>query len=100
MFDEQAQWDWSTGGEDSVPSEGNEMFTVEYECLAEQHENEGIVAPGGEEPGQQVPTAGLGDGEEPGEHSPASDMSDGEAEPRSPDAVDDNNLDADHDEGA
>ncbi|KAG8061957.1 hypothetical protein GUJ93_ZPchr0003g17883 [Zizania palustris] len=64
-----------------------------------EHEIEGGGLPGGEEPGQQVPNPDLGDGDEPGEQVPASDMGDG-AEPGSPDAINDDNLDADHDEDA
>jgi hypothetical protein len=28
VFDEQAQWDWGSGGDDGKPSGGGDIFTV------------------------------------------------------------------------
>jgi hypothetical protein len=30
VFDEQAQWDWGSGSDDSKPGNGDDAFTVEY----------------------------------------------------------------------
>jgi hypothetical protein len=30
VFDEQGQWDWGSGGNDSKSAGGDDVFTVEY----------------------------------------------------------------------
>jgi hypothetical protein len=32
-FDEQAQWDWGSGGDDGKPDGGNDVFMVEYTTM-------------------------------------------------------------------
>jgi hypothetical protein len=33
VFDEQAQWDWGSGGDDVKPGGGDDVFTVEYTTM-------------------------------------------------------------------
>jgi hypothetical protein len=79
VFNGQAQWDWGSGGDDGKPGGGNNVFTVE-------HTTTGSVSPTAD-----------GVDEVPIEESPllarADDM-------EVVDDVDDENLDADHDDDA
>jgi hypothetical protein len=76
VFDEQAQWDWSSGGDDGKPGSGDDIFTVEYTTMG--------------------PAAQMADGanEAPTEESPLP-AGAGDTE-----VVDDENLDANHDDNA
>jgi hypothetical protein len=79
VFDEQAQWDWGSGGNDYKSGGGDDIFTVEYTMIG--------------------PTAPMVDGadEAPTEESslPA-----GAGDTEVDDDTDDENLDADHDDDA
>jgi hypothetical protein len=79
VFDEQAQWDWGSGGNDGKPSGGNDVFTVEYTTT-----------------GPVAPTADGAD-EAPTEESP---LPTGASDVEVDDDVDDENLDVDHDDDA
>jgi hypothetical protein len=35
VFDEQAQWDWGSGGDDGKPGGGDDVFTVEYTTMGQ-----------------------------------------------------------------
>jgi hypothetical protein len=79
VFDKQAQWDWGSGGDDGKPSGGDDAFTVEYSTTG--------------------PTAPMVDGadEAPTEESP---LPAGAVDTKVDGDVDDENLDADHDDDA
>jgi hypothetical protein len=79
VFDEQAQWDWSSGGGDGKPGSVNDVFTVEYTTMGLA----ALMADGADEAlTEESPLpAGAGDTEVD-------------------DDVDDENLDADHDDDA
>jgi hypothetical protein len=36
VFDEQAQWDWSIGGDNGEPSDGDDVFMVEYTTIDQE----------------------------------------------------------------
>jgi hypothetical protein len=79
VFDEQAQWDWGSGHDDGKPGGGDDVFTVDYTTTG--------------------PTTPMVDGadEAPTEESllPA-----GVGDTEVDDDIDDENLDADHDDNA
>jgi hypothetical protein len=82
IFNEQAQWDWGSGGNDGKPGGGNDsddVFMVEYTTI-------GLAAP-------------MADGadEPPTEESP---LPTGAGDVEVDDDVNDENLDADHDDDA
>jgi hypothetical protein len=79
VFDEQAQWDWSSGSDDDKPGSGDDVFTVEYTTI-------GPVAP---------TTDGID--EAPTKESPLPARA-GDTEVDND--VDDENLDANHDDDA
>jgi hypothetical protein len=79
VFDEQAQWDWGSGGDDGKPGGGDDVFTVEYTTTG--------------------PTTPKVDGAEEAlieESLLPTRANDTEVD----DDVDDKNLDADHDDDA
>jgi hypothetical protein len=79
VFDEQALWDWGSGGDDGKPGGGDDVFTMEYTTT-------GPVAPmadGADEAPIEEPRLPTGAGD--------TEVDDG---------VDDENLDADHDDDA
>jgi hypothetical protein len=79
VFDEQAQWDWGSGGDDGKLGDGDDIFMVEYTTTR--------------------PVASIADGADEAltEESPLSTRaSDAEVD----DDVDDENLDADHNDDA
>jgi hypothetical protein len=79
VFDEQAQWDWGSGGDDGKLGGGDDVFTVEYTTT-----------------GPTAPTVDGAD-EAPTEDSPLpAEASDTKVD----DDVDNENLDADHDDDA
>ena len=81
VFDEQAQWDWGTGGDDGEPGGGDDVFTVEYTTI-----------------GQAAPEVDGAD-ELSGEQSPLpAEADDVEVDDAEVDDVDDNDLDIDHDD--
>jgi hypothetical protein len=77
VFDEQAQWDWGSGGDDGKPGGGDDVFTVEYTTT-----------------GPATPMVDGAD-EAPTEESP---LPAGAGDTKVDDDVDDENLDADHDD--
>jgi hypothetical protein len=79
VFDEQAQWDWGSGGDDGKPGGGDDVFTVEYTTMGS--------------------TAPMADGADEAltEESP---LSTGAGDTEVDDDVDDENLNADHDDDA
>jgi hypothetical protein len=77
VFDGQAQWDWGSGGDDGKPGGGNNVFIVEHTTI-----------------GPVSPTADGAD-EVPIEESP---LLAGADDMEVVDDVDDENLDADHDD--
>jgi hypothetical protein len=79
VFDEQAQWVWGLGSDDGKPSIGDDVFTVEYTTTG--------------------PAARMtdGTGEAPTEQSP---LPTGAGDMEVDDDVNDENLDADHDDDA
>jgi hypothetical protein len=79
VFDEQAQWDWGSGGDDGKPGGGDDVFTVEYTTTG--------------------PAAPMADGadEAPTEESP---LPAGAGDTEVDDDIDDENLDANHDDDA
>jgi hypothetical protein len=79
VFDEQAQWDWGSGGDDGKPGGGDDVFTVEYTTM-------GSVALMADEV-DEAPT----------EESP---LPVGAGDMEVDDDVDDENLDADHHDDA
>jgi hypothetical protein len=79
VFDEQAQWDWGSGGNDGKLGGGDDVFTVEYTTT-----------------GPTAPMADEAD-EAPIEESP---LPAGAGDTEVDDDVDDENLDADHDDDA
>jgi hypothetical protein len=79
VFDEQAQWDWGSGCDDGKPGSGDDVFTVEYTTT-----------------GPAAPTTDGMD-EAPTEESPLPARA-GDAEVDND--VDNENLDADHDDDA
>jgi hypothetical protein len=79
VFDEQAQWDWGSGGDNSKSGGGNDIFTVEYTTM-------GPVAP-----------MANGVDEAPTEESLLPGRASGVDVD---DDVDDENLDVDHDDDA
>jgi hypothetical protein len=79
VFDEQAQWDWGSCGDDGKPSGGDDVFTVEYTTT-----------------GSAAPMADGAD-EVSTEESP---LPAGASDMKVDDDVDDENLNADHDDDA
>jgi hypothetical protein len=79
VFNEQAQWNWGSGGDDGKPGGDDDVFTVEYTTT-------GPVAP-----------MANGADEAPTEESP---LPAGADDMEVDDDVDDENLDADHDDNA
>jgi hypothetical protein len=79
VFDEQAQWDWGSGGDDGKPNGGDNVFMTEYTTMG--------------------PAAPMADGadEAPIEESP---LPAGAGDTEVDDDIDDENLDADHDDDA
>jgi hypothetical protein len=79
VFDEQAQWDWGSGGNNSKSGSGNDVSTVEYTTTE--------------------PASPMVDGadEAPTEESP---LLVGVGDTEVDDDIDDENLDADHDDDA
>jgi hypothetical protein len=79
VFDEQAQWDWGSGGDDGKRGNGDDVFTVEYTTMG--------------------PTAPMTDGadEAPTEESL---LPVGAGDTEVDDDIDDENLDADHHDDA
>jgi hypothetical protein len=79
VFDEQAQWEWGSGGDDDKPRGGDNVFTAKYTTLG--------------------PTAPMVNGadEAPTKESP---LPAGAGDTEVDDDVDDKNLDADHDDDA
>jgi hypothetical protein len=79
VFDEQAQWDWGSCGNDGKPGGGDDVFTVEYTTTG--------------------PAAPMEDGaaEAPIEESP---LPAGVGATEVDDDVDNENMDADHDDDA
>jgi hypothetical protein len=79
VFDRQAQWDWGSSGDDGKPGGGNNVFTVEHTTTG------------------PVPPTADGVDEVPIEESP---LLAGADDMEVVDDVDDENLDADHDDDA
>jgi hypothetical protein len=79
VFDEQAQWDWGSGGDDDKQGGGDHVFTVEYTTT-----------------GPAAPMADRAN-EAPTEDSP---LPAGAGDMEVDDDVDDENLDANHDDDA
>jgi hypothetical protein len=79
VFDEQAQWDWGSGGDDGKPNGGDNVFMTEYTTMG--------------------PAAPMADGadEAPIEESP---LPAGAGDTEVDDDIDDENLDANHDDDA
>jgi hypothetical protein len=79
VFDERAQWNWGSGGDDGKLGGGDDVFTVEYTTTG--------------------PTTPVADGadEAPTEESP---LPTGAGDTAVDDDIDDENLDADHDDDA
>jgi hypothetical protein len=95
VFNEQDQWDWSTGGNDSEPGSGDNVFTVEYmtNCQAAL-ETEEVD----EEPAEQSPLPAMDDNAEFDNdiNNVDVDYIDTEID----DDVNDDNLNANHDDNA
>jgi hypothetical protein len=79
VFDEQGQWDWGSGGNDSKSGGGDDVFMVEYTTTR-----------------SMAPMVDGAD-EAPTEESP---LSAGASDAEVDDNVDDENIDADHDDDA
>jgi hypothetical protein len=79
IFDEQAQWDWGSNGDDGKPGGGDDIFTMEYTTT-----------------GLASPTVDGADEAPTEESSLPTRAGDAEVD----DDVDDENLDADHDDDA
>jgi hypothetical protein len=77
VFDEQAQWDWGLGSDNGKPGSGDDVFTVEYTTTG------------------PVPPTTDGTDEAPTEESP---LHAGAGDMEVDHDVDDENLDADHDD--
>jgi hypothetical protein len=79
VFDEQAQWDWGLGSDDGKPGSGDDVFMVEYTTN-----------------GPATPRTD-GTDEAPSEESP---LPAGAGDAEVDDDINDENLDADHDDDA
>jgi hypothetical protein len=79
VFHEQTQWDWRSGGDDGKPSGGTDVFTVEYTTTG--------------------PAAPMADGADEA-LTEESLLSAGAGDTEVDDDINDENLDADHDDDA
>jgi hypothetical protein len=95
VFDEQAQWDWGTGGDNGEPSSGDDVFMVEYITIGQANpEMEGAD----EEPIEQSSLPAANDDAEVENDIDDDNLDVDHDDAKIDDDIDDVNLDADHDD--
>jgi hypothetical protein len=95
VFDEQAQWDWSTGGDNGELGSGDDVFTVEYKTIGQAApETEGAD----EEPVEESPLPATDDNTEVHNDIDDDNLDTDHDNEEIDDDIDDDNLIADHDD--